>query len=109
MSDTDPQIPPRHRRRFDGRQGRGGRRAEADADRVDRDYQRHESRPAEKLLEMLLGRMEAETGVARGNARAFVTGASGAAYAEVIGARYVQEVAALALAVESAATRTRGR
>lgn len=64
-----------------------------------RDYQRHESRPAEKLLEMLT-RLEREAGVARGTARAFITGASGSAYAELIGAHYVQEVAAVALAVE---------
>ena len=65
-----------------------------------RDYQRHESRPAEKLLEMLRG-SSAETGVGRGE-RAGVhhrVGA-GAACAELIGARYVQEVAAVALAVE---------
>ncbi len=64
-----------------------------------RDYQRHESRPAEKLLEMLT-RLESEAGVTRGQARAFITGVSGAAYADLIGAHYVQEVAAVALAVE---------
>jgi len=64
-----------------------------------RDYQRHESRPAEKLLEMLT-RLEQEAGVGRGSARAFITGASGATYAELVGAHYVQEVAAVALAVE---------
>ena len=64
-----------------------------------RDYQRHESRPAEKLLEMLT-RLEQEAGVVRGSARAFITGSSGAAYAELIGAHYIQEVAAVAMAVE---------
>ena len=64
-----------------------------------KDYQRHESRPAEKLLEMLT-RLEQEAGVARGQARAFITGVSGAAYAELVGAHYVQEVAAVALAAE---------
>jgi activator of 2-hydroxyglutaryl-CoA dehydratase/predicted nucleotide-binding protein (sugar kinase/HSP70/actin superfamily) len=64
-----------------------------------RDYQRHESRPAEKLLE-LLARLEDEAGVARGNARAFITGVGGAAYADLVGAHYVQEVAAVAMAVE---------
>ncbi len=64
-----------------------------------RDYQRHESRPAEKLVEMLT-RLEREAGVCRGSARAFITGASGTAYAELIGAHYVQEVAAVALAAE---------
>lgn len=64
-----------------------------------RDYQRHESRPAEKLLDMLT-RLEREAGVERGSARAFITGSSGAAYADLVGAHYVQEVAAVALAVE---------
>jgi activator of 2-hydroxyglutaryl-CoA dehydratase/predicted nucleotide-binding protein (sugar kinase/HSP70/actin superfamily) len=64
-----------------------------------RDYQRHESRPAERLLEMLT-RLEREAGVARGTARAFITGVSGAEYADLIGARYVQEVAAVAMAAE---------
>ncbi|HEY3384661.1 MAG TPA: BadF/BadG/BcrA/BcrD ATPase family protein [Vicinamibacterales bacterium] len=64
-----------------------------------RDYQRHESRPAEKLLE-LLTRLEDEAGVERGSARAFITGSSGAAFADLVGAHYVQEVAAVALAVE---------
>ena len=64
-----------------------------------RDYQRHESRPAEKLLEMLT-RLEQEAGVSRGEARAFITGVSGSTYAGLIGAHYVQEVAAVALAAE---------
>jgi predicted CoA-substrate-specific enzyme activase len=64
-----------------------------------RDYQRHESRPAEKLLDMLT-RLEGEAGIGRGGARAFITGSSGAAYADLVGAHYVQEVAAVALAVE---------
>ena len=68
-------------------------------DIVWRDYQRHESRPAEKLLEMLT-RLEREAGVERGSARAFITGSGGAAYAELVGAHYIQEVAAVAMAVE---------
>ena len=71
-----------------------------------RDYQRHESRPAEKLLEMLT-RIERDAGIGRGGARAFITGSSGAAYAELIGAHYVQEVAAVALAVERRHPETR--
>ena len=64
-----------------------------------RDYQRHESRPGEKLLE-LLTRLEKEAGIGRGTARAFITGGAGAAYAELVGAHYVQEVAAVAMAAE---------
>ena len=71
-----------------------------------RDYQRHESRPAEKLVDMLT-RIEREAGIGRGGARAFITGSSGAAYAELVGAHYVQEVAAVALAVERRHPETR--
>jgi len=71
-----------------------------------RDYQRHESRPAEMLVDMLT-RIEREAGIGRGGARAFITGSSGAAYAELVGAHYVQEVAAVALAVERRHPETR--
>jgi activator of 2-hydroxyglutaryl-CoA dehydratase/predicted nucleotide-binding protein (sugar kinase/HSP70/actin superfamily) len=64
-----------------------------------RDYQRHESRPAEKLLEVV-SRLDSEAGVGRGTARAVITGSGGAAYADLIGAHYIQEVAAVAVAVE---------
>ncbi len=63
------------------------------------DYQRHETRQPEKVLEFL-GRMEAEAGVARDNTRIFVTGSGGGTIAEMIGAKFVQEVHAVALAVE---------
>ena len=64
-----------------------------------RDYQRHETRQAEKLLEFL-HRMEAEAGVAPGNCRIFITGSGGNALGSFIGAKFVQEVNAVALAVE---------
>ncbi len=63
------------------------------------DYQRHETRQAEKLLEFLL-RMEAETGISTGNCRMFITGSGGNSLAGLIGAKFVQEVNAVALAVE---------
>ncbi len=64
-----------------------------------RDYQRHETRQPEKLLEFL-ERMESEFGLAPGNARVFVTGSGGNSLASLIGAKFVQEVNAVALAVE---------
>ncbi len=64
-----------------------------------RDYRRHDTRQAETLLEFL-ERMERETGVAVGNSRVFATGSGGGALAGAIGARFVQEVHAVALAVE---------
>jgi activator of 2-hydroxyglutaryl-CoA dehydratase len=62
------------------------------------DYQRHETRQPEKVLEFLR-RMEKETGIAPRNTRIFVTG-SGGTIAEMIGAKFVQEVHAVSLAVE---------
>jgi predicted CoA-substrate-specific enzyme activase len=63
------------------------------------DYQRHETKQPEKTLEFLK-RIESEVGVAPGNARVFVTGSGGGNLANLIGAKFVQEVTAVALAVE---------
>ena len=63
------------------------------------DYQRHDTRQPEKLLEFL-HRMEAEIGVAPGNCRMFITGSGGNALSTVTGAKFVQEVNAVALVVE---------
>ena len=64
-----------------------------------RDYQRHDTRQPEKLLEFLQ-RMEAEVGIAPENCRMFITGSGGNALSALIGAKFVQEVNAVALAVE---------
>ncbi len=63
------------------------------------DYQRHDTRQPEKLLEFLHC-MEAEIGIAPGNCRMFITGSGGNALSALIGAKFVQEVNAVALAVE---------
>src|SRR5246127_5150620 len=63
------------------------------------DYQRHETKQPEKSLEFLK-RMEAEVGINRRNTRMFVTGSGGGGIAEQIGAKFVQEVTAVSLAVE---------
>jgi activator of 2-hydroxyglutaryl-CoA dehydratase/predicted nucleotide-binding protein (sugar kinase/HSP70/actin superfamily) len=63
------------------------------------DYQRHETRQPEKVLEFL-ERMEADPGISPSNARIFFTGSGGGGPAELTGARFVQEVHAVALAVE---------
>ena len=63
------------------------------------DYQRHETKQPEKTLEFLR-RIEAEVGVNSHNTRMFVTGSGGGVLAELIGAKFVQEVTAVALAVE---------
>ena len=63
-----------------------------------RDYQRHETRQAEMLLDFL-HRMEVEAGVAIGNSLICITGSGGHALGSFIGAKFVQEVNAVALAV----------
>jgi predicted CoA-substrate-specific enzyme activase len=63
------------------------------------DYQRHETKQPEKTLEFLK-RMEGEVGIDRHNTRMFVTGSGGGAIADQIGAKFVQEVTAVSLAVE---------
>src|ERR1700756_3247924 len=63
------------------------------------DYQRHETRQPEKVLEFLQ-RMEKESGISQQNTRVFVTGSGGGGIAEQIGAKFVQEVTAVSLAVE---------
>jgi len=63
------------------------------------DYQRHETKQPEKTLEFLK-RIEADTGVNRHNTRMFLTGSGGTGIAEQIGAKFVQEVTAVSLAVE---------
>ena len=63
------------------------------------DYQRHETKQPEKTLEFLR-RMEADVKVSKHNTRMFVTGSGGGAIADAVGAKFVQEVTAVALAVE---------
>ena len=63
------------------------------------DYQRHETKQPEKTLEFLK-RMEAEAGINRHNTRMFMTGSGGSGIADQIGAKFVQEVTAVSLAVE---------
>jgi predicted CoA-substrate-specific enzyme activase len=64
-----------------------------------RDYQRHDSRQPEVLFDFLQ-RMELEAGVCVGKSGMFITGSGGNALASLIGAKYVQEVNAVSLAVE---------
>ncbi|HZQ22718.1 MAG TPA: BadF/BadG/BcrA/BcrD ATPase family protein [Terriglobales bacterium] len=63
------------------------------------DYQRHDTKQPEKTLEFLK-RMEAEVGMNKHNTRMFMTGSGGGSIADQIGAKFVQEVTAVALAVE---------
>src|SRR5271157_2572712 len=63
------------------------------------DYQRHETKQPEKTLEFLK-RMEAEVGINSHNTRIFMTGSGGGMIGDQIGAKFVQEVTAVSLAVE---------
>jgi predicted CoA-substrate-specific enzyme activase len=63
------------------------------------DYQRHETKQPEKTLEFLV-RLEADLAIGRENCRVFITGSGGSALAPLVGAKFVQEVTAVALAVE---------
>jgi predicted CoA-substrate-specific enzyme activase len=63
------------------------------------DYQRHETKQPEKTLEFLK-RIETEIGINSHNTRIFMTGSGGGGIADQIGAKFVQEVTAVSLAVE---------
>src|SRR5262245_33371607 len=63
------------------------------------DYQRHETKQPEKTLEFL-ARLESDLGIAHDNCRMFITGSGGTTIAPLIGAKFVQEVTAVSLAVE---------
>jgi predicted CoA-substrate-specific enzyme activase len=64
-----------------------------------RDYQRHNTRQAEMVLEFL-ARMESECGVAPQRDRVFFTGSGAGFLAPLVGAKLIQEVVAVAAAVE---------
>jgi predicted CoA-substrate-specific enzyme activase len=64
-----------------------------------RDYQRHNTRQAEKVLEFL-GRMEEDAQLDPGRDRIFFTGSGAGFLAPLVGAKMVQEVVAVAACVE---------
>lgn len=64
-----------------------------------KDYRRHDSKQAEKALEMLKD-IEKDVAVDTSNTRMFITGSGGAAVGRHTGAKFVQEVNAVSLAVE---------
>jgi predicted CoA-substrate-specific enzyme activase len=64
-----------------------------------RDYQRHHTRQADKVLEFL-SRMEDECGLERGRDIVLFTGSGSGLVAPLVGGRFIQEVVAVATAVE---------
>lgn len=65
-----------------------------------KDYQRHESKQAERALKMFKEIEEALPDFRAGNARMFITGSGGSGVGRWVGAKFVQEVNAVSLAVE---------
>lgn len=63
------------------------------------DYQRHDTKQPEKVLEFLQ-RIESELHESAASFRIFITGSGGSGLAKFIGAKFVQEVNAVSLAVE---------
>ena len=63
------------------------------------DYQRHNTRQAEKVVEFL-GRMEREAGLTPGRDRIFFTGSGAGFLAPLAGGKLIQEVVAVAACVE---------
>jgi len=63
------------------------------------DYQRHNTRQAEKVHEFL-GRMEAEAELVAGRDRVFFTGSGAGFIAPLVGGKMIQEVVAVAACVE---------
>src|SRR3954447_519822 len=64
------------------------------------DYQRHETKQPEKLLEMLKQIKADLPNVPDENYRIFITGSGGSGIAKHVGAKFVQEVNAVSLSVE---------
>lgn len=71
-----------------------------------RDYRRHEGQQA-AMVGDFLRRMETLLGLGPDNARIYMTGSGATVLAPVVGARYVQEVNAVALAAERHAPQAR--
>lgn len=64
------------------------------------DYQRHHTKQAEKVLEFLIRIGNTFAGIEKENIRVFMTGSGAGPIAEQIGAKFVQEVNAVTMAVE---------
>ena len=62
-------------------------------------YARHESCQAETVLSALL-KLESKLNLQIGSTRVFITGSGGSGIADLLGAKFVQEVTAVSLAVE---------
>ena len=75
-------------------------RSSPDGDILFRDYRRHEGQQTKTVLDVL-HQAKCELGMADEAIRLFVTGSGGQRLSELLGARFVQEVAAVSQAVET--------
>ena len=64
------------------------------------DYQRHETRQAEKVVELLVAIGDAFSDILPRDIRVFITGSGAAPLREPLGAKFVQEVNAVTMAVQ---------
>jgi activator of 2-hydroxyglutaryl-CoA dehydratase/predicted nucleotide-binding protein (sugar kinase/HSP70/actin superfamily) len=64
------------------------------------DYQRHETRQAEKVLELLVAIGDQFQDIERGKIRTFITGSGAGPLREPLGAKFVQEVNSVTMAVD---------
>jgi activator of 2-hydroxyglutaryl-CoA dehydratase/predicted nucleotide-binding protein (sugar kinase/HSP70/actin superfamily) len=64
------------------------------------DYQRHETRQAEKVLELLVAIGAEFADIDRGKIRTFITGSGAGPLKEPLGSKFVQEVNAVTMAVD---------
>src|SRR5262245_47471642 len=64
------------------------------------DYQRHQTKQAEKVLELLVAIGQAFPHIPQESIRSFITGSGAGPLVEPLGAKFVQEVNAVTLAVE---------
>src|SRR5918995_4452721 len=64
------------------------------------DYQRHETRQAEKVLELLVAIGNEFNDIPQDQIRAFITGSGAGPLRQPLGARFVQEVNAVTMAVD---------
>jgi predicted CoA-substrate-specific enzyme activase len=77
----------------------GGSKEKSRSQVIWQDYQRHNTRQAEKVLEFL-GRMEEEAEITPGRDRVFFTGSGAGLLGPLAGAKMIQEVVAVAACVE---------
>ena len=64
------------------------------------DYQRHETRQAEKVMELLVAIGDEFSDIPRENIRTFITGSGSGPLREPLGSKFVQEVNAVTMAVD---------